>query len=131
MDKSKETVRIGGDGDASSFPPRVSPARFSLLVYHRDGAELVPLVHGAGVIVGRSAPASAVIADASLSRQHARFTLADDGVVVEDLGSTNGTVVGGKPIERAVLRPGDEAVLGAVVATVHVLSEADDVAGGI
>ena len=60
------------------------------------------------VVVGR-APDCTLCLDASgLSRRHARLVPGDDGVVVEDLGSTNGSFVNGQRVQRAVARPGDE-----------------------
>src|SRR5262245_37759570 len=90
-------------------PARAPRRRVVLLVYHRDGVEVAPLVPGAAVVVGREAPADVVVADRSLSRSHARFTLtAAETVAVEDLGSTNGTRVRGERVERASIKPGDE-----------------------
>jgi DNA-binding beta-propeller fold protein YncE len=52
--------------------------------------------------------------DTEISRRHARFRRLDDGrVIVEDLGSTNGTLVNGRRITGAhVLAPGDQVQLG-------------------
>jgi pSer/pThr/pTyr-binding forkhead associated (FHA) protein len=63
--------------------------------------------------VGR-APAADFIVDAPLvSRVHCRLTAdRSDQLVVEDLGSTNGTEVNGQKVERAVLREGDRLRLG-------------------
>jgi transcriptional regulator with GAF, ATPase, and Fis domain len=112
---------------ASSEPERArerrTQARHSLLVYHREGAQMVPLHPGASIVVGRAAPSDVTINDVSLSRQHARFTLLDDGqLVVEDLGSTNDTLVDGAPVERVELAPGQEVTLGNVTATFHALA---------
>ena len=53
-------------------------------------------------------PRADFILDATLvSRLHCRLLVADGELVVEDLGSTNGTFVNGRKIERATLRPGD------------------------
>jgi two-component system, NtrC family, response regulator AtoC len=57
-------------------------------------------------IVGRSRQAELEIADASLSRRHARLHF-EDGLEVEDLGSTNGTRVQGHR-----LQPGQRTVVG-------------------
>jgi DNA-binding NtrC family response regulator len=105
----------------------IAPKRHALLiVYHRDGSEIVPLARDASVVVGREAPADIAIPDRCLSRRHAKFTLvADEEVAVEDLGSTNGTRIGGAQIERASLRPGEEARLGTVVVAFHVRSGVD------
>lgn len=53
-----------------------------------------------------------VIADPLVSRNHARFTLEGGAVVVEDLGSTNGTLVNGVETRRATLTPDDLLTLG-------------------
>jgi DNA-binding NtrC family response regulator len=103
--------------------------RFLLIVYHRDGVEMVPLEPSASVVVGRDPLAEVPIQDSSLSRRHARFTLEGGEVVVEDLASTNGTRIAGKRIERAVLEPGTEVQLGSLTACVHALSKAQALAG--
>jgi class 3 adenylate cyclase len=55
-----------------------------------------------GVVVGRAAGQSdLVVAHATVSRRHARLSLVGDTLRIEDLGSTNGTAVDGKPV-----RPG-------------------------
>jgi two-component system response regulator AtoC len=89
-----------------------------LMVAWRDGSVVVPLSPGVAVVVGRSAPSDVVVADTSLSRQHARFVAAAAGASVEDLGSTNGTHLRGERIEHGDLVHGDEVLLGAVRATV-------------
>jgi pSer/pThr/pTyr-binding forkhead associated (FHA) protein len=54
------------------------------------------------------------IVDAALvSRVHCRFTALPDGSLeVEDLDSTNGTLVNGQRVTRASLSPGDRLQLG-------------------
>jgi pSer/pThr/pTyr-binding forkhead associated (FHA) protein len=54
------------------------------------------------VSVGRSAESGLKIVEGSPSRKHALLTLADDGVSVQDLGSTNGTFVNDKRIDAKV-----------------------------
>ena len=54
--------------------------------------------------------------DGQVSRRHARFTLQGGEVLVEDLGSTNGTYVNEQPISSPrILRPGDKVRLGLTV----------------
>ncbi|AUX23525.1 sigma-54 dependent transcriptional regulator [Sorangium cellulosum] len=101
---------------------RAEKRRVLLLVYHHDGVEMSPMSPGVGVVVGREPPADVVVRDRSMSRRHARFTLVGGEVVVEDLGSRNGTRVAGQRVERGVVKAGDEVLLGGVVASVHVLS---------
>jgi ABC transport system ATP-binding/permease protein len=68
------------------------------------------------LIIGRVPPAGLVIGHAEVSRQHARIFYRDGTFYIEDLGSSNGTVVGGKPVTTAVpLKSGDVIALGSEV----------------
>lgn len=49
--------------------------------------------------IGRSSACSLSVVDTLVSRQHARLHVGADAVIVEDLGSRNGVVVNGEPIE--------------------------------
>ncbi len=62
--------------------------------------------------VGRSQENDIVIHDPNVSRRHARISRADNGFVVEDLGSTNGTLLDGAPIDRERIEGGDELTFG-------------------
>jgi two-component system, cell cycle response regulator len=65
--------------------------------------------------VGRVAQNDLVIADESVSRNHARLFVRDDIVEVEDSGGVNGTRVNGKRIvEMAALHDGDIVEFGSV-----------------
>jgi pSer/pThr/pTyr-binding forkhead associated (FHA) protein len=61
------------------------------------------------VIIGREAPsAKFVIADPAVSRRHAQISRQDDGYVIEDLNSTNGTFINAQRVVGVVpLTPGD------------------------
>ena len=70
---------------------------------------------GAIKTVGRTARADFIVDAALVSRLHCRLTAdPSDQLVVEDLGSTNGTIVNGKKVERVVLRVGDTLTVGRV-----------------
>ncbi len=59
-------------------------------------------------VVGRSADADLNIDHPNVSRRHARLAVGDEGIVVEDLGSRNGTRVNGRRITAPTsLAPGD------------------------
>lgn len=58
--------------------------------------------------LGRGPECNLRVDDAGLSRQHARLTPMDKGLLVEDVGSTNGCFVNGKRVQRALAAPGDE-----------------------
>jgi predicted component of type VI protein secretion system len=62
--------------------------------------------------VGRSAENDVVISDPNVSRRHARLLREGNGFIVEDLGSTNGTVLNDAPIDRERIEDGDELAFG-------------------
>ncbi len=66
------------------------------------------------VILGRADDCDIVLDDPSVSSRHARLHWERDQIAVEDLGSANGTFVERRLITRALVRPGDELVLGRV-----------------
>ena len=67
-------------------------------------------------VVGREQGCDVVIADASVSRRHARLSRRGEQIVVEDLGSSNGTFINGLRLSApAALTPGDTLGLGQVV----------------
>ena len=116
----KSTLRLGSE-QANAIRPSSEggAATVSLLVYHRDGVTVAPLHDGRPLTLGREPPADVVIDDRSLSRQHARFDLADGELTVHDLGSTNGTQVNGKRADHAILRPGDTVTVGSILVSPH------------
>jgi len=63
---------------------------------------------GKEVLIGRQADCDIPVASEEISRHHARIKPTADGLMVEDLGSANGTYVNGKRIQSGLLRPGDE-----------------------
>ena len=65
------------------------------------------LLPGAIKTVGRAPRADFVVDAPLVSRLHCRLTLQDDGVLVEDLKSTNGTFVNGQRVSRSLLASGD------------------------
>ena len=68
------------------------------------------------VVVGRSPSSDIVINEPFVSATHARFSLQGPALVLEDLHSTNGTLVNGRPIVQPVtLRDGDEVQVGDAV----------------
>ena len=103
--------------------------RLTLVVHYLDGAELARLLPGVPVVVGRGSPSTLRIPDATLSREHARFTAAGSHVLVEDLGSTNGIRVAGERVREARLEAGDEVMLGGARAFLHVLGASGEELG--
>jgi pSer/pThr/pTyr-binding forkhead associated (FHA) protein len=66
-------------------------------------------------VVGRRSHCDAALPLIVISRHHCRFTLKNNEVFVQDLGSHNGTRVNGRPAhEPLVLHDGDELALGPI-----------------
>ncbi len=79
-----------------------------------EGGEAHPLEGRGPWSVGRSEENDIIIADPNVSRRHARLVRSENGFVVEDLGSTNGTLLDGAPIERERIESGDELTFGGI-----------------
>jgi pSer/pThr/pTyr-binding forkhead associated (FHA) protein len=80
-----------------------------------DSPFIFRLPPGTVKTVGRTARADFILDAALVSRVHCRLTAdASDQLVVEDLDSTNGVLVNGKKVQRAVLREGDVLTVGRV-----------------
>src|SRR5512145_2844199 len=73
--------------------------------------ERYPLKPG-GNSIGRSRENDVALHDASLSRFHARIDVEENGSSVVDLGSRNGTFVGGLRVLQCRLKHGDAVQLG-------------------
>lgn len=81
----------------------------------QTGAELPVLIGQTGplngqrwqidqeLIIGRDTSCDVVISDRQVSRFHARLTPNEDGVLLEDLGSKNGTYLNGNRLEDPTL----------------------------
>ena len=82
-----------------SYRFRISPA---------EGAPFDFVFRSESVVVGRSVDADVTIADAFLSRRHSRFFRVGSTLLVEDLGSRNGTLLNNEMVLiPAPVRPGD------------------------
>jgi predicted component of type VI protein secretion system len=117
-------VRVASRGVLAAAPRRTPATRASvsaplrLLVIEPAGSGLEPggvLAVADGAVLGRAERSSVVVADPTVSAEHARLDRQGDGWVVADLGSTNGTRLNQQPVHGAApLGPGDELDLGNV-----------------
>jgi pSer/pThr/pTyr-binding forkhead associated (FHA) protein len=77
--------------------------------------------------VGRAIGADFIVDAALVSRVHCRLTaLADGGLEVRDMDSTNGTFVNGRRVDAARLASGDRVQIGRV----ELVALRDELAGG-
>jgi adenylate cyclase len=133
--KSLERVTApGGSGTSGSMAPitrtratikRRTDNSWSFAGKDREGVAFELMVSAAdlkhaeqGLVLGRhSEQCDLVVAHGSLSRRHARLRLADGRLTIEDLGSTNGTIVDGMrlPVDTPrPLRDGAQLLLGEI-----------------
>jgi pSer/pThr/pTyr-binding forkhead associated (FHA) protein len=70
------------------------------------------------LLIGRHLDCDVVLADASVSRLHARLRFRDGRWIFQDLESMNGTTVNGARVGRCELRPGDRIRIGPDTLTV-------------
>jgi len=106
-----------GIGVIRNAAPSAAGAPSFLIRIERGPRELKGLkIPVAGPVrIGRSPDSDVVISDDYISSAHARIVPSGENIVIEDLGSTNGTMVNGRRITAPVnLSPGDEIDIGAV-----------------
>jgi sigma-B regulation protein RsbU (phosphoserine phosphatase) len=85
-----------------------------------DGVERAFALEGDVVSFGRLRHNDLVLDATGVSRRHGRFVRGDEGRWwVEDLGSTNGTLVGGRSVRRHALADGDMISVGPLILTYH------------
>ena len=85
------------------------------------------------LMVGRKAPADIVVADGEVSSKHVRLRPNGDGVMVTDLGSTNGCTIDGgaklAPNSEASLAPGQKLRVGPAIIEIVDVAKAESSAG--
>jgi pSer/pThr/pTyr-binding forkhead associated (FHA) protein len=70
------------------------------------------------LVIGRGRSADMVIAEPTISRAHAAIGYDDRGFYVQDLGSTNGTLINGVRIDTQPLKNADEIQMGRLIVRV-------------
>jgi CRP-like cAMP-binding protein/thioredoxin reductase/pSer/pThr/pTyr-binding forkhead associated (FHA) protein len=79
-----------------------------------EEGEPIELAPGTTLIVGRGKEADVLLDHPKVSRQHARVVGSETELVIEDLGSSNGTFVGEQRIEKLAVGPGARVRFGGV-----------------
>lgn len=82
-----------------------APVRSLLLALDWTGAHTE-------LLIGRHHDCDVVLTSSSVSRKHARLIYRDARWIIQDLCSTNGTLVNGTRVGRCELRPGDSLMVG-------------------
>jgi DNA-binding NtrC family response regulator len=97
-----------------------------VLVVGESLAETHALPTTGAVVVGRGPRSGIVIPDASVSREHAILRIEGGEVTIEELGSRNGTQLGGVPLvpgKLARVLPGASLVVGSIVLLLRVAED--------
>jgi len=90
-------------------PTETGERGWYLLVFEQQGSFIHPLPATGELVVGRAAGNGLMLEDGGASRRHFRLVMHGGEVVIEDLGSQNGTRVNGERLSRPrVLVSGDE-----------------------
>jgi transcriptional regulator with GAF, ATPase, and Fis domain len=101
------TQRLEGQGNTLSIP------RVRLLVVRGPDRGKARVVDRPEIVIGTAATADLCLTDRTVSRLHATVRLDEGGVLVSDLGSTNGTLLAQRRIRSAYAEPGEIIQVGA------------------
>jgi DNA-binding NtrC family response regulator len=74
---------------------------------------------GASLTIGTDPSCNLVLTDPTVSRKHVILTVTPDGLLAEDLGTTNGTLLEGLRIRSAIVPDGGQLKAGKTVLTVR------------
>lgn len=97
---------------STSAPPRSMKSYALRFISGKYQGGEFTLPSSGELIVGRSSDQDMVLVEDMVSRRHARILVDDEGVAIEDMGSTNGTFVNGERVKRVRLSEGDRVLIG-------------------
>lgn len=115
VEKASSVPTAGPDPDADSGATRLRMAVPKYVLRGVSGPAFgktypVPTA----LVIGRSEECNISIPSEEISRRHAQVKPTQDGLAVEDLGSSNGTFINGQRVQHGLLKPGDELRLDAI-----------------
>jgi len=114
-DSNSNTVLSEIPSSRFDVEPRARSVRtFMFAVATDSGPRLLAYCVG-NLLIGRLPDNHLALNHGSVSRRHARISVTQKGVMVEDMGSQNGSTVNGKPVKgETPIRPGDVLRIGYV-----------------
>jgi len=113
FDAEAETGEPADTAAAEAHEPSV-PATVTV-----RGVDHDVVLRGDRMVVGRLSACDICLGDVNASRQHAAFVREGADWAIEDLGSTNGTLVNGHAVEFQPLRDDDVVVVGITELVYH------------
>jgi two-component system, cell cycle response regulator len=112
-DDDSEKTNVSQMGDVvRELLARGQRDRAYLIVLQGSNVGEMYRLEGGESVLGRGTAATIRLGDDGISRRHARILVAKDAVKIEDLGSSNGTLVNGTLVQVQALRDGDKIQLG-------------------
>jgi len=113
LDDDFEATRVANLGELQQeLAARQKHDRAYLIVLAGANVSEMYRIEGAEIVIGRASNASVRLLDDGISRRHARILQVGPDLLIEDLGSSNGTLVNDRQITRHALRDGDKIRLG-------------------
>jgi two-component system, NtrC family, response regulator GlrR len=109
------------------FPDSVRVPRLVVRVRTAAGAVIEAPLGLSVIVVGKSEDCDVVVDDPKVSRRHCEILQSEDGVVIRDLGSKNGTFAGDVEIHEAVVAPGTVMTAGGCQITVASTGEPESI----
>jgi diguanylate cyclase (GGDEF)-like protein len=104
-DTDRATILSHSDPNSGNHPPRLVVVGGALL-----GLQVV--LTDETVIIGRAGECGLCLPHPSVSRQHCKVTFVGGRYFIEDLGSTNRTLLNGHAVAHAELKDGDHIAIG-------------------
>jgi two-component system response regulator AtoC len=105
-------------------PSDAPNTRLWLTIVEPNESTMMPVPEQGELRIGRAEDNHIVLGSPSVSRYHAELMVADGAVAIRDLGSANGTRIGGHriaPNGRVAVLPGVAVVIGSASLVVHQL----------
>jgi two-component system, cell cycle response regulator len=113
LEDEGEVTRVANVGELQQeLKARVQRDRAYLIVLAGSNVGEMYRVEEGETFLGRGQAASIRLTDDGISRKHARVFQRGGEVVIEDLKSSNGTIVNGAPVTMQLLKDGDKIRLG-------------------
>ena len=95
--------------------PKAVAVRTYMMAIATEGGPRLFVFQMANLLIGRLPDNHLGLNHTSVSRRHAKISVTPKGVVLEDMGSQNGTTVNGNPVNKPTnIRPGDILRIGHV-----------------
>ena len=105
-----DTTRMAPAQEAG--PADAQPAAACLVVLSGSNVGEMYRLEKDQVVIGRGDKVDLRLVDDGISREHVRISKDEGQIVLEDLGSTNGTYCNGQRVERHPLTEGDKILIG-------------------